>query len=175
MAAGSRKGSTAPSTPAEATRSRRGSQAQLDSNTSTKRTRRAARTGGQDSGNDDNDNHDEDDDDVRADEELPPPKDYAEAIARRRALFHQARHDSETRYSVESIFTIPQSTQVHAIAAAPCFSHIYTGQHSRALELVVCNALLLTCLLQQVEAMASSEDTQRIPRSTERASTSHCS
>ncbi|KAM0791237.1 hypothetical protein ACM66B_005717 [Microbotryomycetes sp. NB124-2] len=58
---------------------------------------------------------------------IPPPKDYAEAIQRRRALFGRARHGRNASYTIETIFAIPHSTQVHAMAAAPCFSHIYTG------------------------------------------------
>ncbi|KAK4054579.1 Transcription factor spt8 [Microbotryomycetes sp. JL201] len=68
-----------------------------------------------------------DDDDEASAAPLPPLKNYAEAVARRRALFQRVRHGTDVSYAIEAVFTIPHSTQVHAMAAAPCSSHIYTG------------------------------------------------
>lgn len=72
---------------------------------------------------------------------LKPPAptlaEYTAAVSSRRALL-RAADSAVAGYNIESIFTIPHATHVHALAAPPCFSHIYTGMfgHQRSLLLM---------------------------------------
>lgn len=56
---------------------------------------------------------------------------YVASVSQRRSLFHPppllASTSASGAYSLESIFTIPHSTHIHAFAAPPCSSHLYTG------------------------------------------------
>lgn len=53
---------------------------------------------------------------------------YLSALSRRQSLFLPSPISSSAKsYSIESIFTIPQSTHTHAIALPPCSSHLYAG------------------------------------------------
>lgn len=55
---------------------------------------------------------------------------YLERVAARQARFRPSRAalSPEARYSIEPVFSIPQAgTHIHAFAAPPCSSHLYTG------------------------------------------------
>lgn len=53
---------------------------------------------------------------------------YASAVAARNLNFVPTRSAASPKsYAIESIYTIPHSTPIHALALPPCSSHIYSG------------------------------------------------